>query len=60
MSDYFLGRIPLPATEEEMYAEIRTIQSFVLKLFNRKSYRFQYYWLESIEIYLQDKGLVLH
>jgi hypothetical protein len=59
-SDYFLGRLKLPTTEKEMYEEIRTIRYFIQKLFNRKSYYFQYYWLEPIEIYLQDMGLQLH
>ena len=60
ISDYFLGRIKLPDTEEEMYEEIRTIQHFMRKQFNQKSYYFQYYWLEPVEIYLQDMGVSLH
>jgi hypothetical protein len=59
-SDYFLGRIKLPTTDKEMYEEILTTRNFIHKLFNRKSYYFQYYWLEPIEIYLQDMGLELH
>ena len=59
-SDYFLGRIKLPATENEMIEEIRTTQSFIQKLFNRKSYYLQYYWLEPIEIYLKDMGVSSH
>ena len=59
-SDYFLGRIKLPTNEKEMYEEIRTLRNFISKLFNRKTYYIQYYWLEPIEIYLQDMGLSLH
>lgn len=59
-SDYFLSRIKLPTNEKEMYEEIRTLRNFIFKLFNRKSYYLQYYWLEPIEIYLQDMGLSLH
>ena len=59
-SDYFLGRIKLPMNEKEMYEEIRTLRSFISKLFNRKSYYLQFYWLEPIEIYLQDMGLSLY
>ncbi len=60
ISDYFLGRIKLPETEKEMHEEIRTIRNFVRRKFNRKSYYIQYYWLEPIEIFLQDMGLSLH
>ncbi len=59
-SDYFLGRIQLPPLEQNMYDEIRTIRNFIRKRFNRMSYYIQYYWLEPIEIYLQDMGLSLH
>ncbi|CAF0799316.1 unnamed protein product [Adineta ricciae] len=59
-SDYFLGRIRLPETEKEMFEEIQTTRNFIRRLFNRKSYYFQYYWLEPIEIYLQDMGVSLH
>ena len=60
ISDYFLGRIKLPATEKEMHEEIRATRNFIQRLFNRKSYFFQYYWLEPIEIYLQDMNVSLH
>jgi dimethylaniline monooxygenase (N-oxide forming) len=59
-SDYFLGRIKLPTTEKEMHEEIQTTKNFVQKLFNRKSYYIQYYWLQPAEIYLQDMGVSLH
>lgn len=59
VSDYFLGRIRLP-TNEKMYEEIQVTRSFVRKQFDRTSYYVQYYWLEPIEIYLQDMGLSLH
>lgn len=59
-SDYFLGRIKLPNNEKEMYKEIDTVRNFILKLFNRKTYYMQYYWLEPVEIYLQDMGVQLH
>ncbi|CAF4378138.1 unnamed protein product, partial [Adineta steineri] len=54
MSDYFLGRIKLPNTEKEMYKEIETTRQFIYKMFKRKSYYFQYYWLEPMEIDLRD------
>jgi hypothetical protein len=60
ISDYFLGRIKLPDTEKEMYEEIRTIRNFIQQKFNRKSYQFRYYWLEPIEIFLQDMNLSLY
>ncbi|CAF1248495.1 unnamed protein product [Adineta steineri] len=60
MSDYFLGRIKLPNTEKEMYEEIETTRQFIYKMFKRKSYYFQYYWLEPMEIYLRDMGLSLY
>jgi hypothetical protein len=59
-SDYFLGRIKLPKTEKEMYEEIHTVRNFIHKLFTRKSYYMQYYWLEPVEIYLKDMGVSLH
>jgi hypothetical protein len=59
-SDYFLGRLKLPKTEKEMYEEIEIIRNFIRKLFNRKTYYMQYYWLEPVEIYLQDMGVELH
>jgi dimethylaniline monooxygenase (N-oxide forming) len=59
-SDYFLGRLNLPRTEEEMYEEIHTTRQFIHEMFKRKSYYFQYYWLEPMEIYLQDMGIPLH
>jgi hypothetical protein len=59
ISDYFLGQIKLPSAEE-MYEEIRTIRNFMREKFNRKSYIFQFYWLEPIEIFLQDMRLSLH
>ncbi|CAF1118618.1 unnamed protein product [Adineta steineri] len=60
MSDYFLGRIKLPNTEKEMYEEIETSRQFIYKMFKRKSYYFQYYWLEPMEIYLRDMGVSLY
>jgi len=60
VSDYFLGRLVLPATEKEMYEEIQTTRNFMRKQFNQSSYYVQYYWLEPIEIYLKDMGLSLH
>ncbi|CAF0739385.1 unnamed protein product [Adineta steineri] len=60
MSDYFLGRIKLPNTEKEMYEEIETTRQFIYKMFKRKSYYFQYYWLEPMEIYLRDMGVSLY
>ncbi|CAF4143049.1 unnamed protein product [Adineta steineri] len=60
MSDYFLGRIKLPNTEKEMLEEIETTRQFIYKMFKRKSYYFQYYWLEPMEIYLRDMGVSLY
>lgn len=60
ISDYFLGRIQLPHREKEMYEEIETIRQFIHQMFKRKSYYFQYYWLEPMEIYLKDMGLILN
>ncbi|CAF1358027.1 unnamed protein product [Adineta steineri] len=60
MSDYFLGRIKLPSTEKEMLEEIETTRQFIYKMFKRKSYYFQYYWLGPMEIYLRDMGLSLY
>jgi hypothetical protein len=60
VSDYFLSRIQLPSTEKEMYEEIQTTRNFIYEMFKRKSYYFQYYWLEPMEIYLQDMGVALH
>ena len=60
ISDYFLGRIQLPKTEREMYEEIRTVRNFMQRKFNRRTYHIQYYWLEPMEIFLQDMGLSLH
>ena len=59
ISDYFLGRLQLPATEKGIYDEIRTTRDFIRKQFNRNSYNIQYYWLEPMEIYLKDMGLSL-
>ena len=60
VSDYFLQRIQLPSTEKEMYEEIQITRNFIYEMFTQKSYYFQYYWLEPMEIYLQDMGLALH
>lgn len=59
LSDYFLGCIALPS-EEKMYDEIRTTRAFIRKQFNRSLYFYQYYWLEPLEIYLNDMGVSLH
>ena len=59
ISDYFLQRLQLPSSEE-MYKEIQTTQTFLLKIFNRCKYDFRYYWTAPIEIYLNDMGLTLH
>jgi dimethylaniline monooxygenase (N-oxide forming) len=60
ISDYFLGRLELPASEKEMHDEIMTMCGFSRKMFNRNGCYTNYYWLEPIEIYLNDMGLARH
>lgn len=60
LSDYFLQRLKLPKSEEEMYNEIKTHETFILKIFNRTKFDYRYYWIAPIEIYLNDMGLNLH
>ncbi|CAF0770524.1 unnamed protein product [Adineta steineri] len=43
-----------------MLEEIETTRQFIYKMFKRKSYYFQYYWLEPMEIYLRDMDLSLY
>jgi hypothetical protein len=60
ISNYFLKRLKLPYSQEEMYKEIQTHNTFILKVFNRSEYHYRYYWAAPLEIYLNDMGLELH
>jgi dimethylaniline monooxygenase (N-oxide forming) len=60
ISEYFLGRLKLPSSEKEMYEEIMATRTFVRQMFNRPGWHANYYWLEPLEIYLNDMGLALH
>jgi hypothetical protein len=60
ISDYFLQRLKLPKSEQEMYEEIETAQKFILKVFNQGKFDYRYYWTAPLEIYLSDMGLNLH
>lgn len=54
------GQIQLPSTEKEIYEELQITRNLIYEMFKQKSYYFQYYWLEPMEIYLQDMVLALH
>ena len=60
ISDYFLKRLQLPDSEDEMHEEIKTHNTFIKKIFNRRPHEYRYYWIAPIEIYLNDMGLTLH
>ncbi|CAF1049961.1 unnamed protein product [Rotaria sp. Silwood1] len=60
VSDYFLKRLKLPNSEEQMYEEIKTHNIFIKKLFNRSEHDYKYYWIAPLDIYLNDMGLALH
>jgi len=60
ISDYFLKRLKLPKTKDEMYREIQENGEFIVKIFNRNVENYRYYWINLIEIYLNDIGVDLH
>jgi hypothetical protein len=60
ISDYFLIRLKIPYSQQEMCQEIKTIQTFVRKLFSHSTFSYRYYWTAPLEIYLKDMGLTLH
>lgn len=60
ISDYFLGRLKLPDSEDRMHEEIMVTQAFIRRQFNRTVNYFHYYWLAPIEIYLKDMGVSLY
>ena len=60
VSDSFLGRLDLPATERAMHDEIRTRRAFVRAAFHREAFQIGFYWIASIDAMLQDMGLRMY
>ena len=60
ISDYFLGRLQLPSSEDKMRTEIESIRRFLRNNFSGNSSRFNYYWAAPIDTLLNDMGVVMH
>jgi len=60
ISDYFLKRLKLPKTEDEMCREIKQNHDFLLKTFNQDIDNYRFYWISLLEIYLNDMKVNLH
>ncbi|CAF1041772.1 unnamed protein product [Adineta ricciae] len=60
ISEYFLNRLRLPQTEQQMHEEINSNRLFVRSIFHRNEYDYRYYWLAPMEIYLNDMGINLY
>ena len=59
-SDYFLGRLKLPESEDRLREEIITHRSFIRQKFDRPINQIVPYWLAPIEVYLKDMGVSLY
>lgn len=57
VSNYFLRRLKLPDSEDEMYEEIKTNHEYIRKVFNRNEHDYRYYWVPLLETYLNDMKL---